>query len=49
MTAARTARRGLIGWILLHRIEVTDRHPVLMFVGLFATLVVGCCLQGLLP
>lgn len=39
----------MIRFLLLHRIDATDRNPGLMLAGLLATLVVGCCLQGLLP
>ncbi len=49
MIAARTERRGIVGFLLLHRIDATDRHPNVMLAGLAATLILGCCLQGLLP
>jgi len=39
----------MIRFLLLYRIDATDRHPNVMLAGLAATLILGCCLQGLLP
>jgi hypothetical protein len=49
MIAARAARRSLIGWLLLNRIEVTDRHPGLMFAGLAATILLAGLPEGVMP
>jgi hypothetical protein len=48
MIAARAARRSLIGWLLLHRIEWTDRHPGLMFAGMAATILLCGVMEKLL-
>jgi hypothetical protein len=39
----------LIGFLLLHRIETTDRHPGLMLATLGAVILICCVLEGMLP
>ena len=39
----------MIRFFLLHRIEVTDEHPVVMLACLGATVLLAGVLDGLLP
>lgn len=48
-TTTTTTRRGVIGTLLLHRIEVTDAHPHVMLACLGAVLLLGCVLDKVLP
>lgn len=55
MIAARVARqdasprRDIIGFLLLHRIEVTDRHPGVMLVCVGALIVLAGVLEKVMP